>query len=201
MIYEGRRVKRNDEGLDFTSPKHYVTPQMEMETAAMGNREEPATVGVSDSGHKVAIAPVGGGEPQFILFIKNACPCSIDAQPLFNRLAMRFAGHIEFVGVIDSDLAGAKRYASQFSVAFPVVADPGLGTIHSFGATAGVYSALVARNGHLIKMWPGYSASMLGEMNRTLSKAAGVKAVPFDPQYAPRAKTTGCAFGTSSFLK
>jgi hypothetical protein len=135
--------------------------------------------------------------PQFVLFIKDACPCSIDAQPIFNKLAERFKSKVQFVGVIDGDQIAAKKFASQFSVEFPVVGDKDLTVIHKFGAQAGVFSALLARNGHLIKMWPGYSADLLAKMNHEMSQATDSKETPFDPEYAPKKKTTGCAFASN----
>jgi hypothetical protein len=195
MIYQAKtHVVTNETGIQLIQPVHFVTHQMEVETTAMGNRREPEIRATSELGKPVVLASPTAPEPQFILFIKNDCPCSINAQPIFNDLARKFKNTIGFDGVIDGSTSEAKNYASQFSVAFPVVGDQSLNAIHKFGALAGVYSALVARNGHLIKMWPGYCADMLADMNHMLSAAGGSKETPFDPEYAPKKKTTGCAY-------
>ncbi len=53
------------------------TEAMAREAAASFSRSDvkgnPATI----SGHELA-------RPQFVLFILDGCPCSIDAQPIFN---------------------------------------------------------------------------------------------------------------------
>jgi hypothetical protein len=196
MIYQAKRVKTNDVGLDFSQPHHFVTPAMEVETQAMKNRLEPEILAKTELGKPITLAARGASRPEFVLFIKDACPCSIDAQPIFNKLAERFQPKVQFVGVIDGDEAAAERFASQFSVEFPVVGDRDLKAIRGFGAQAGVFSALVAKSGHLIKMWPGYSASLLGEMNHQLAEVSGTKEIPFDPEYAPKVKTTGCAYAS-----
>jgi len=195
-LVESRAHAQNEAGIDFSQPHHYVTREMELESEAMKNRRVPDEVVPTNLGRAFHIGADGGLRPQFVLFIKQGCVCSIDAQPFFNRMARKFSGKIDFVGVIDADAGAAKAYASQFLVAFPVVGDSTLDLIHGFKAQAAVYSALVARNGHIVKMWPGYNADMLGEMNRVLSEAVGVKETPFAPEYAPLRKTTGCAFSS-----
>lgn len=168
---------------------------MELEADAMKNRRAPEATVPTNLGTTFHVAPDNAFRPQFVLFIKQGCPCSVDAQPFYNRLARKFTGKIDFVGVIDADAAGAKSYATQFLCAFPVIADPGFSLIHGFKALGAVFSALVARNGHIVKMWPGYNVDMLGQMNQLLSEESGIKETYFDPQYAPKVKTAGCAFG------
>ena len=108
-----------------------------------------------------------------------------------NKLARKFKDRVDFVGVIDKE---GKDFATQFQVAFPVVEEPSKGLMKKFDARASVYSALVARNGHIVKMWPGYSAAWLKEMNGLMSKASATKETPFDPEYAPKEKASGCPF-------
>jgi peroxiredoxin len=191
-------VKTSDPGklgVDFdpSQPRHLVTRAMEVETRAMTQRVAPPIVAKDTYGTKVDVQP-GMKAPALVLFIKSGCPCSIDAQPLFNRLAQRYQGKIQTVGIIDGDGPGSQSYATQFKVAFPVIADPKLSLIHAYRAKASVYSALVARNGHIIRMWPGYSADLLREIDRTMADSVGMKMDPFDPQYAPTKKAAGCAF-------
>lgn len=185
---------QQDFGIDFANVRHYVTKEMEVETAAARNRQLPEIQGTTELGKTVDFAPAGAKLPQFVLFIKDACPCSIDAQPLFNRLARKYEGKVEFLGVIDGDIGHARDYAERYTVAFPVVADSGERIIKGFGAKGGLYSVLVARNGHVAKMWPGYSIDILADMNHLLAEEAGVKETPFDPQYAPKVKAAGCAY-------
>jgi peroxiredoxin len=190
-LASGRGVSVPQLGIDLNYPRHYVTQAMELETAAMKNRRVSEVTAGDELGRRVVVA---GGQPQFLLFIKDGCPCSIDAQPLFNRLARQFDGKVQFLGVIDGDADKAKVYAEHYNCAFPVLADKNLAIAREFEAKGGLYSVLVARNGHIVKMWPGYSAEMLGEMNHLVAQEGEVKEVAFDPQYAPTVKTAGCAY-------
>ena len=192
--WQAAHAARQNLGFNPYEPQHWVTSQMEVETAAVTNRRAPEMKCETEAGKPFQLAPAEGDKPQFVLFIKDNCPCSIDAQPLFNRLAEKFGSQISFVGVIDGDQKQTKEYASQFSVAFPVIADAKLNIIHAYKADAGIFSCLVAKNGHIIKMWPGYSASLLEDMNHVMSAEAGVRETSFDPQYAPIKKATGCAY-------
>lgn len=197
MMFKASRIPIDDREVVLNQPRHLITRQMEIESAAMGNRREPDSKATDETGTPIEIASSRASRPQFVLFIKTDCPCSIDAQPLFNRLASRFKGHVDFVGVIDGDAVQAKSFAGLYSAAFPVVPDKSLSVIHGFQAKAGIYAALVAKNGHLIKMWPGYSASLLKEMNHHLAQAAGVPETYFDPEYAPIQKAAGCAYAAT----
>jgi hypothetical protein len=53
---------------------------------------------------------------------------------------------------------------------------------------------LVGADGKIVKMWPGYSKSLLADMNATIAATLGEKARPFDAAYAPVKQATGCAF-------
>jgi peroxiredoxin len=194
FLIHAQPPRQPDMGIDFGNVRHFVTREMEIETAAMKNRRLPELEGVTELGKTVDLAPAGGKVPQFVLFIKDACPCSIDAQPLFNRLARQFGDKVDFLGVIDGDGTHARSYAEQFTVAFPVIADKDEKIIKGFQAKGGLYSVLVARSGHIVKMWPGYNADILREMNHVIAEEAGVKESPFDPQYAPKVKAAGCAY-------
>ena len=174
---------------EYGKIRHFVTGQMELESKAQANRLAPAFVRTDPFGKKVEVGKAA--MPQMVLFVKKGCPCSFDAQPLFNKLAVKYQGKVEFVGVIDK---GAREWSNQLSVIFPVIEEPSLGLMKAFDARASVYSALVARNGHIVKMWPGYSAAWMKDMNALLAKASATKEMPFDPEYAPKEKASGCPF-------
>lgn len=181
-------------GIDFAlQPKHFVTPQMIEETAKQALMQAPKFEEKDVLGNLIKIG-TPSGKPQFVLFILDGCPCSVDAQPLFNRFYRHFGGSVDFIGVTNGDMAKARDWKIRYSVPFPVVPDPSLKIIHAFKAKHSVYSSLVGKEGTLAKVWPGYSYDMMIEMNKVISKLAGVNAKPFDPTYAPREKATGCAF-------
>lgn len=174
--------------------RHLVTAEMVSETAARTSKLLK-TFRVADSeGKTVVLGSHDAAHPQFVYFILDGCPCSYDAEPLFHKLFKRFRDHIDFAAVTDGDRKKAHDWSIQLLVNYPIVPDPAKEIIHAYGARASVYSALIGRDGHVIKMWPGYSAGLLQDMNATMARAAGLPAQPFDTEYAPKVKATGCAF-------
>lgn len=174
--------------------RHFVTPEMERDTAKEARTVAPAFTVPDYEGKKVTIGSPDAARPQFVYFILDGCPCSYDAEPLFHKLSQRFKGQIDFVSVTDAKPAKAREWAVAVLPKYPVVPDPEKEIIHAYKAKASVYSALVSRDGHIIRMWPGYSAGLLKDMNAEMAKAAGVPEKPFDPEYAPLTKAAGCAF-------
>lgn len=172
--------------------RHFVTSQMEKETAAEKSKQLPNFTQRDSEGRMVTVGQ--SKLPQFVYFVLDGCPCSFDAEPLFHKLQKRFAGKIDFVSVTDATPAKAHAWSVQMLVNYPVVPDPQKNIIHAYGAKASVYSMLLSPDGHIIKMWPGYSAGLLKEMNSVFAATANVPEEPFDPEYAPLTKATGCAF-------
>jgi len=182
-----------------SQPRHLITAQMVAETEAKSNALEPTFVVNDATGKSVTIGNHTGSKPQFVYFVLDGCPCSFDAEPLLHDLYKQFSGKIDFVSVTNGDLEKAKQWNSQMSVPYPVIPDPKEKIIHAYGAKAAIYSALITKDGHIAKMWPGYSKDLLLEMNSLMAKLAGVKEKPFDTKYAPITKATGCAFSPADF--
>jgi len=178
-------------GLLLDQPRHPVTTEMEHETGLRALKPAPSMTVEDARGGLHALG--GQAKPQFLLFILDDCPCSVDAQPIMDKLSKHFDDKVEFLGVTNGDHDAAKDWWVRYSVPFPIIADPKKEIIHAYQAKHSVYSALVSE-GRIIKMWPGYSVDMLADMNQVISKTARVPLKPFDPEYAPKARTSGCAF-------
>jgi len=174
--------------------RHPVTAEMENATNSKSLKNAPGYVVPDAEKNLVAIAPPHAARPQLVYFVLDGCPCSADAEPLFHDLAKRYQGKVDFVSVTDADPVKAKRWKDQQRVPYPVVPDPKKEIIRAYDAKSSVYSALVNKEGKILKMWPGYSTGILKEQNALMAKLAGVKELPFDTKYAPEKKTTGCAF-------
>lgn len=183
-----------DLGIKFGQEIHPVTSKMVRETEALARKALPLRKTKTYLGEPVVLAPAKGERPQFLVFIQDGCPCSVDAQPLFNALHKRFGTRIDFVGIIDGDAERARAWAVEKSSRFAIVPDPEKDLIRAYGATSSAYSALVTRQGRLLKMWPGFSVAYLQEMNRLMAKLLGGATQPFDALYAPLEPRTGCAF-------
>lgn len=180
-------------GIDFTQPEHPVTPEMIRDADKLARKVAPEfhLTSVRDE-----VVHISGKQdrPQFVLFILDGCPCSIDAQPLFNNLAKQWKDKVDFYGVIDSDQKKGRAWTSDYRAAFPVVSDTKKEIIKAYEAKQSVYCALISREGQIVKLWPGYSQDMMNEMNEMIAAEVGVESKPFDAQYAPNEKTSGCFF-------
>lgn len=174
--------------------RHEVTAVMNKETAAQTKKIAPAFEVKDVEGKVVTLAPANGQRPQFVYFVLDGCPCSFDAEPLFQELYERYKGKIDFISVTDGDEKKARTWSDQMLVPYAVVPDPNLEIIHAYNARSSVYSALVTPDGHIEKMWPGYSKGILEEQNKKMAEALGIKPEPFDAKYAPVEKAAGCAF-------
>jgi len=179
--------------------RHLVTEQMIAETAAAANKLESTITTTDVDGHKRTLGSHDGAKPQFVYFVLDGCPCSYDAEPLFHDLYKQFDGKIDFVSVTNASLDKAKQWSGDLNVPYPVIPDPQEKIIHAYGARAAIYSMLITKDGHIAKMWPGYSVDFLKDMNETMAKLAAVPVKPFDTKYAPKEKATGCAFSDPNF--
>jgi peroxiredoxin len=175
-------------------PKHPVTDEMLLATDAKSQKLAPAFSVRDTKGRTVTIAPPVADKPQFVYFVLDGCPCSFESEPLFQDLYRQFDGQVEFVAVTNADEKKAAQWQTQMSVPYPVVADPQLEIVRAYEAINSVYSALIDRDGAIVKMWPGYSKDILLEINDLMADAAGIEAKPFDTKYAPLEKSSGCKF-------
>lgn len=175
-------------------PRHPVTPEMTAAASSKAKRSAPGYAGEDAYGKPYSVGSPAADRPQFIYFIKDGCPCSIEVQPLFNDLAKRYQGQIDFVGIIDRDTKDARRYHTDMLMHGQIVADPKLEIIKAWDIERSAYSALVTRDGRIEKMWPGYSIEILKEMNRKFAAITGAEEKPFDTKYIPRDETSGCSF-------
>lgn len=173
--------------------RHPVTEAMIRETGEM--KAKPAPFFKLEDVHGIPVQLGGAGKkPQFVYFVLKGCPCSIEAQPLFNKMYDRYKDKVDFIAVMSSKPAEVKNYAGEMTVLGPMVSDPDLKIVKAYGAVASVYSALVKPNGAIEKMYPGYSVSMLTELNEKLAQMTETKLEKFDASLAPKEYASGCAF-------
>lgn len=173
--------------------RHPVTAEMIRATGAKSAK--PAPFFKLDDVHGLPVQLGGAGKkPQFVYFVLKGCPCSIESQPLFNQLYLKFKGKVDIIAVMSSKPADVKDYAGEMNVLAPIISDPDKKIIKSYGAIASVYSALVTPDGAIEKMYPGISKAMLKELNSKLEKMTATTPVPFDTTLAPDEYASGCTF-------
>jgi hypothetical protein len=182
-----------DPTLDFSKPRHPVTPEMAAEVKRL-NLKTAKLFKLPNSRGKVTAIGGAGPKPQFIYAVKKGCPCSFDAEPLMQALYKHFKGRIEFIAVTDAEQKDALKWESDLRVPYSVVSNPKVEVMQEYQFPASVYCNLVDTRGVIVKRWAGYSRSYLAEVNSEMAKLLSEKERPFDSKYAPEANTSGCSF-------
>jgi peroxiredoxin len=194
LYYMGTLPKVKTVDVISGQPRHPVTAAMSREAEAKAKKIAPAFNTKDVQGKPVVIGSPGAERPQFIYFILENCPCSIEAEPLFQDLAERFEGKVDFISVTNAGPEKAKQWDVQMLPSYPVISDPAKEIIRAYEAKNSVYSALLSRGGQIVKLWPGYSVDILKDMNSLMAKESGSHEKPFDTKYAPKQQSSGCAF-------
>jgi peroxiredoxin len=197
-IYMMVQARHGSDIQEIEKPRHSVTSEMEKISGGWTRKQAPTVRTKDVLGRTVDFGNLTAKGPVFVYFIKDGCPCSTDAQPLFNHLRDKFKDKVSFVGVFDKDSVAGRRWAKLNSMTDLMLPDPKLEMIHAFKATNSAFSLLVLSDGTIDKMWPGYSRDYLLEMNKHLCAAVGTPETPFDTLYAPLAKTAGCYFDNTT---
>jgi hypothetical protein len=174
---------------------HRVTPLQLAESNDLVQGVMAGLEGVADDGRRLGWGEISGGRPVVLVFVKDGCPCSVDFEPFFQRVERLYRGAVRFAGVIDGDIATARRYATEQHVPYPVLADADLAIIRRFRAKNGCYASLLAPDGVIAGYWPGSSADALRDLGRRIADLCGVAERPLDVTGVPNALTTGCPFG------
>lgn len=174
--------------------KHLVTPEMERAGAEAAGRALPPLRLVGEDGGVIDLGDRMASGPMVLIFIKEGCPCSEAAEPFFRRLHAAYGERVAFLGVIDGAPGTAARWVTRLGTPFPVVVDSDLDLARSVGVTNSAYVAVVGKGGRIERLWPGFSAGMLGELSGELAALAGVEPAVIDTEGAPIELYTGCPF-------
>ncbi|MFQ3587671.1 MAG: redoxin domain-containing protein [Fimbriimonadaceae bacterium] len=174
-------------------PKHPVTDKMLEVTGRMASVAAPLFEAQAADGRTVRLADLlGRGKPIVMISVLDGCPCNTDAQPLFNRLYDRYRHAAHFLNVIASPIEKAQIWAHEHDLQYPILADPDLKILRPYKSERSVYVTLIRPDGGIDKMWPGYSADMLIELDTKLAQITGLDVPRFDPLYAPTKLSSGC---------
>lgn len=176
-------------------PSRYpVTDEMRKAAASLKLTKAPELVATDYLGNNYENNVLKQGYPTLIFFIKSGCPCSMDAQPIFNNMAKAFGPNARFLGVFDDNAVEAKAFANLNQVTFPILLDQKHDWIEAYKMTASASMALVDGKGQIVQVWPGYSQSIIRQANFLLGTLAGCGPQEFDYSMAPKELTAGCEF-------
>lgn len=131
--------------------------------------------------------------PVVLTFIQRECPCSVAAQPFFNRLAAAYRG-ATFLGVIDAEEATARRWATTQRVGYPLLLDPDLELVQACGVENSAYVVVVDPAGRIAAYWPGFSVGMLNDLSAVLARLTASAEQAIDTTEAPVELYTGCPY-------
>lgn len=174
--------------------KHDVTPEMELASQRMEGKPAPE-FSASDGQnvmHRLATELIRG--PIVLVFIKEGCPCSIAAQPYFERIAHAYSTSVQFLGVIDGSPEVARAWGEKYRVSFPILADEKLTIIRDYNIDSSAHVAFVKQDRTLVRLWPGFSKAMLAELNVTIATTTYSRLRQVNLVDAPSELTTGCPF-------
>jgi len=182
----------------LAQPRHPVTEQMWKQADGTRGQLAPDFSVTDIEGKNESLDTLTQNGPLFIYFVLDGCPCSIEAEPHYERLSRQFKGAVNFLAVTNAKPDVAKKWKDEFAVPFAVVSQPQLELMNKFAVQRAVYCLLIGQNKKIIRMWHGYSASMLQEVNREMSNATNQPVKKFDSGTAPEIMTSGCAFNPST---
>ncbi len=177
-----------------TEERHKVSPPMLDRATTRQGQAAPSFREKDAEGKLVDLAQWWKTGPVVVVFIQDGCPCSVAAEGFFNGLHASYRGRVRFVGIIDDDAEDARKWADRNGVPFPLVPDKSLKITREFGAENSAYVALIDRDGKLDAFWPGFSVSMLRDLNARIARLSGLKEEPIDTTDAPDELYSGCPF-------
>jgi hypothetical protein len=176
---------------------HYVTPRQLTSSGALAATALPILTATTDRDERFTWPRPEERRPLLLVFIKAGCPCSVELEPFFHRLQRAYADVAVFVGVIDADVATARRYAEANATPYAILADAQRQLIQRLHAENGAYVALLTaapNEATVDSLWPGCSGELVTQMGRRLAALAGVAERPLDVSGLPSAPITGCPF-------
>jgi peroxiredoxin len=174
--------------------KHVASQEMIRQAGELADRPAPPFSAVDGQGGTHDSRAIFGHRPVVLVFIKNGCPCSVSAQPFFDKIAKAIGEDAEFLGVIDGTTETAKAWGEKYRVRIPILADPEVRIVRDYGAESSVYVVLIGQDGKIARVWPGHSRDMLRELVSLLEAGTGRKVGEIDFDDAPMDLMAGCPF-------
>lgn len=111
----------------------------------------------------------------FLYFIKEGCPVNHQAAPHVQKLAAAYKDKANLVGVYNGSVSDAKSWLKRYKSTYPLIEDPALKVIRSYGADYSPWLVAVNENGTIAKVFEGASPRELEEINKMMAKSAGAK--------------------------
>jgi len=166
---------------------------MAMACSAMAGTGTVPTFKLSATDGKTYTAGSMSSKPTIVIFIKRNCPINPKVAPMFNDLAKQLGTKVNIVGIINSDMEGAKSEKAKLKISFPIISDQGKTLIDGFGAKNSFDSSSVGTGGKFAKVWSGISSVNAKEMVSGIEKS-GTKIGAVSYSAFGDRKLMGCGF-------
>ncbi|MGI8922432.1 MAG: peroxiredoxin family protein [Fimbriimonadales bacterium] len=159
--------------------------------AGLADAPKPGTVapgitGNTADGKVVSLKEELKKGPVLVYFIGTTCPVSRIATPQYTKYARAYrAQGIKVIGVVNSGKDGFLKWNEAHAAPYPVVLDPGYKVIKAYGVEKAPSSALIGKDGKVIKFWSGFSRGFLEETSAASAKALGKAPIKIDFKGAP----------------
>jgi peroxiredoxin len=151
----------------------------------------PAISGKANDGKDVALEALTKKGSVFVVFWKERCPHNPRASALFNAMAKAYGEKAPMIGVVTASEAGAKAWADQFQLTYPLLADTERKWIRGYKLVYSICAFEIGQDGKIAKVFPGYGKDSMTALNAAMAKAAGMDAGGVDLAKAPPNLTWG----------
>jgi peroxiredoxin len=189
----GQRAARPNGVSPRIADRHYVSPQQLADGHTTETRDAPLS-GIDQHGVPRSWSDLSTGRSVALVFVKDGCPCSVEFEPYFHRLAAAYPEAVRFVTIINGDVRTARRFADENHVPYPVLADEAHALITRFHAEHGATVVLLSASGKLEGRWPGCSREMMCELSGRIARISQFREEMIDVAGLPGALTAGCAY-------
>lgn len=176
------------------APRHPVTQAMWDRAMAQGGVDASDFRLTTSEGESFHLFDQLDKTPVVLIATKDGCPCSIESQPFFNELSKAYQGKALFVGLLDADIPVAQLYKRGHEAPYPIISATLKEPFLAYRFKQSVTVALIGQNRKIRKVWPGYSASMLQEVNEALAEETQTQPKRVNFKDAPKEMTSGCYF-------
>jgi len=135
------------------------------------------------------------GHPAFLYFINESDGTSRAMTSFFDRIVKAYQpGDTKVFGIINAREDKARSYQSEFQSPYQVLVDPNLSTINLLGVKSAPTVIMLDESGNVSKVWAGFSATALKEINTAMAGGAEGRAQTFDFGTAPSATKYGASY-------
>jgi len=125
--------------------------------------------------------------PVFLYFVKEHCGANPQAVPHFNSIAKAYEGkNVTFLAVINADKKAHSEWAKTFKSPTTALLDPDKKLIKEYKIRFSQSAVMVAPDGTVAKVFPGYGQASLDDLNASMAGVAKMEVPKLDFSNAPK---------------